>query len=996
MHQADWLVIDTVEGEFNPTQLHHKETVFTLSNGYLGTRGSFEEGYPGDRPATLINGVYDSVPVAVTELANCPNWLPLNLMIGGERFRLDQGKVLSYKRWLDLHRGILSRDIHWQSPAGHLLNLRFDRFASLADEHLLALRCQVTSINYAGPIEVHTSLNGYAENEGLLHWDYLDQAGSDHLIWLHVRSRHSKIDLGMAARLAVTGVELEKTLPLGFQGCPTLVTQFQIEPGQTTTLEKVVSVFTSRDTPAPVQSAQAKLANLPDYETLQTAHEAAWAAVWQVNDIVIEGDLSAQLAVRYNLFQLLAVAPRHNQRVSIPAKTLSGFAYRGHVFWDTEIFILPCLTYTQPELARNLLTYRHHTLAGARRKAKAAGYEGAMYVWESADTGDEVTPTWVPRADGDGLVRIWCGEIELHINTDVAYAAWHYWQATNDHDWMRNCGAEMILDTAVFWGSRVEWNGDRYDLNNVIGPDEYHEQVNNNAFTNILVRWHLRTALHILDWLQQNDPKRAAELEQQLGLNSDRLGQWTDIIQKIWIAQDPDSGLIEQFQGFFDLEDLNLEDYEPRTRSMQALLGIEGANQRQVLKQPDVLMAMYLLRQGIFLNSAEDVFSLQTLQTNWDYYVPRTDHTYGSSLGPAVHAILACELNKPAEAYEHFMRSALVDLADVRGNAAEGVHAASTGGVWQAVVFGFGGVHLTENGPVANPKLPAGWTRLKFQFVWRGEVYEFDLKGQADAETRRQGNAGSSSLPHPLTPSISPTSPTPIQGVIFDLDGVLTDTSEFHYLGWKRLADEIGVPFDRTINESLRGVSRRDSLLHLLNGKSVTEDQLQEMMARKNGYYLDLIQTITPADLLPGVLELLDELRFAGIRIALGSASKNAQEVLERLGILERMDAIADGHSVKNSKPAPDVFLYAAEQLGLSPANCLVVEDAASGIEAALRAGMWSVGLGPVDRVGSAHLVLPNLEGVHWADLHDKLAYKAQAAITPSPLQALAVLQPSN
>ncbi|WP_254721664.1 glycoside hydrolase family 65 protein [Kovacikia minuta] len=629
MHQADWIVIETVEGEFNPAQLHHKETVFTLSNGYLGTRGSFEEGYPGDRPATLIHGVYDSVPVAVTELANCPNWLALVIIIGGERFRLDQGKIISYKRWLDLQRGILSRDVHWQSPSGHRLNFRFDRFTSLADEHVLALQCQVTSVNYTGSVEVHTSLNGYADNEGVLHWDYLDQAGCDRSIWLHVRSRHSKIDVAMAAQLTVTGVEMEKTLALGFQGCPTLVTQFPIQPQQTVTLEKVVTVFTSRDTPAPARSAQEKLGDLSDYATLQAAHVAAWAALWQVNDIVIEGDLSAQLAVRYNLFQLLAVTPRHDQQVSIPAKTLSGFAYRGHIFWDTEIFILPCLTYTQPELARNLLTYRYNTLAGARRKAKASGYEGAMYVWESADTGDEVTPTWVPRADGDGLVRIWCGEIELHINSDVAYAVWHYWQATNDHNWMRDYGAEMILDTAVFWGSRVEWNGDRYDLNNVIGPDEYHEQINNNAFTNGMVRWHLKTALQMLDWLHQNYPDRASELEQQLDLNPDRRHQWQDIIEKIWLAQDPSTGLIEQFQGFFDLEDLNLEEYEPRTRSMQAILGIEGAKQRQVLKQPDVLMLMYLLRQGIFLNPTEDGFSLQTLQTNWDYlHSPHRSHLW--------------------------------------------------------------------------------------------------------------------------------------------------------------------------------------------------------------------------------------------------------------------------------------------------------------------------------------------------------------------------------
>ncbi|UBF29632.1 beta-phosphoglucomutase [Kovacikia minuta CCNUW1] len=277
------------------------------------------------------------------------------------------------------------------------------------------------------------------------------------------------------------------------------------------------------------------------------------------------------------------------------------------------------------------------------------------------------------------------------------------------------------------------------------------------------------------------------------------------------------------------------------------------------------------------------------------------------------------------------------------------------------------------------------------------------MSGEAErkAEGRGQGAEGESGdqpkfktqnapfFPH--TPHPTPHTPHPIHAVIFDLDGVLTDTSEFHYLGWKRLADEEGIPFDRTLNESLRGVSRRDSLLRLLNERTVTEDELQAMMVRKNGYYLDLIRTITPDHLLPGVLNLLDELRLAGIKVALGSASKNAQEVLERLGILNRMDAIADGNSVKNSKPAPDVFLYAADQLDVLPANCVVVEDAASGIEAALRAGMGTVGLGPLERVGAAHVILPNLQGVHWADLQQKLAYSSQSAPRSSFHPALAL-----
>lgn len=977
MNSTDWTVFETTEQEFNSTQLHHKETVFTLSNGYLGTRGSFEEGYPNSCPATLINGVYDDAPIVATELANCPDWLPLVIIIGGDRFRLDQGEILSYQRWLNLYQGLLTRQIRWRSPAGHLVDLKFERFVSLADQHVLALRCQIVSENFSGPIEVHASINGYPDNDGLMHWDWLNQAGTDNPIWLHVRSRHSKIELGMAARLAVTGAEEVQTSAMGFQGYPTLIAKFHAQPQQLITLEKVVTVFTSRDLSNPAQAALDKLNHLSGYCLLLEDHKAAWAKLWQTSDIVIEGDCTAQLAVRYNLFQLLSAAPQQDDRVSIPAKTLSGFAYRGHVFWDTEIFILPVLTFTQPALARNLLTYRYHTLGGARRKAKAAGYEGAMYVWESAATGDEVTPSWVPSASSKELVRIWCGDIELHISTDVAYAVWHYWQATGDQEWMRSYGAEMILDTAVFWGSRVEWNAerDRYEINDVIGPDEYHERVNNNAFTNCMVQWHLQTALKVWNWLRQTDPEQAAMLETQLQLTPERMAHWQHIIRAIWVPQDAETSLIEQFEGFFELEDINLAEYEPRVRSMQTILGIEGANQRQVLKQADVLMLLYLLRRSAFVEPAQTSYDRKTLQANWDYYVPRTDHTYGSSLGPPVHAILACELGRVEEAYEHFMRSALVDLADVRGNAAEGIHAASTGGVWQAVVFGFGGIQLTASGPVAAPNLPAGWTRLKFQLLWRGQKYEFDLK------------PATTSAPKPslLTPVV--------EGVIFDLDGVLTDTAEFHYLGWQRLADEEGILFDREINEGLRGVSRRDSLLRLLNGREEPEERLQAMMTRKNQYYVELIRSITPANLLPGVAELLKELRAAGIKIGLGSASKNAQDVIERLGIASYMDAIADGNSVSHSKPAPDVFLHAAAQLGIKPAHCVVVEDAASGIEAAMRAGMWSVGLGPVERVGQADLVLANLSNVHWADVRDRIHTLARQSRIELAVHQLTQLQ---
>lgn len=950
---TDWTLI---EPAFDPKQLLARETVFTIGNGYLGTRGSFEEGYSQANPATFIHGVYDAVPVVYTELVNCPDWLPLLVFVDGDRFRLDQGEIVSYERRLDLQRAVLSRQVRWRSPSGKTVDLHFERFASLADEHVLGVRCQITPVDQDCVIEVQASINGYPENQGFNHWELQGQGKTDHGVWLRSRTRTSHIELAMASSLAITGAEAKPQVT-NVPGYPTLMTTFMASVEQTVTIENLITVFTSRDVPTPNDAAQAKLSELPSYDELVTAHERAWSEYWESSDIVIEGDVRAQLAVRYNLFQLLISAARHDDRVSIPAKTLSGFGYRGHVFWDTEIFILPFFIYTQPKLARNMLTYRYHTIEGARRKAAHYGFKGAMYSWESADTGDEVTPRWaLPNDPYAEDVRIWCRDREIHISADIAYASWYYWLATNDDDWMRDYGAEIILDTAVFWMSRVEWSTryERYEIREVIGADEYHEHVNNNTFNNRMTQWHLEKAIYIYDWLKQHHPERLAELDQKLQITAGRRSRWQDIANNLWITQEPD-GLIEQHEGFFKLQDLDLSAYELRTKSIQSILGIEETNKRQVLKQPDVLMLLYLMRL-----SSEPPYSLETLQKNWDYYAPRTDITYGSSLGPAIHAILASDLGKTVEAYDRFMQAALVDLEDTRGNAYEGIHGASCGGIWQAVVLGFGGIQFEGDTPIAHFHLPPGWTRLKFRLNWQGKWHEFDLKTET----------ADSSKP---IPELMTSTPSPFSAVIFDLDGVLTDTAEYHYRAWQRLADEEGLPFDREANEALRGVSRRDSLMKIVGNRSYSEDQIQDMMERKNRYYVESIEAISPADLLPGALELLEELRSLGIKTALGSASKNARPVIEKLGIADKIDAIADGYSVERPKPAPDLFLFAANLVGIEPEKCVVVEDAAAGIEAALAAGMWAVGLGPEERVGEAHVVLPSLENVHWAMLQEKL-----------------------
>jgi kojibiose phosphorylase len=946
------------EDTFLPEKQNHQETIFTVGNGYLSIRGAFEEGFPGERRGAFVHGVFDDAPVVFTELANAPDWLPFLLYLDGERFSLDSGAIERYQRRLDLRSGVLTRTVRWVSPSGKRAEITLERFASLADEHCMLLRCQVVP-DFEGQVEIRAGLNGCTDNEGLTHWHWVRQGEQAGAVYLHNRTRKTGIDFVTAMRLAGISGEVLRREAWDVDNAPAVSLRLAARPGQALAVEKYVAVATSRDGRDPLALALQHLAAIDSYQAAQAASARAWQFEWERSDIQIDGDDEAQIALRFSLFQLLIAAPRRDDRVNIGAKTLSGFGYRGHSFWDTEIFMLPLFTFTAPHIARNLLHYRYQRLPAARHKARANGYEGAQFPWESADTGEEVTPRWVPHfSDPTQLVRIWPGDIEIHISADIAYAAFQYWQLTADDAWMAEVGAELILDTARFWAARAEWNGalERYEYRDVIGPDEYHDHVDNNAFTNRMARWNLETALLIWDWLRQHAPARAADLGTRLDLSESRLAHWRLVAEKIYQPVTPD-GLIEQFDGYFQRKAIDLAALEPRTVSAQVLFGIEGCNETQVLKQPDVLMLQYLLRSA---------YSDGQVRLNFDYYTPRTDHTYGSSLGPSIQAIMSCEVDRLDEAYEHFIRAARADLRNVRGNAEDGIHAASAGGVWQAVVFGFAGLQMLPDPAIpyrlcswrTRPRLPRHWRRLAFKFYFQGQLQQVEVFPAAGSD--------------PASPAL-PAKPA-LRGFIFDLDGVLTDTAEYHFRAWKRLADEEGLPFNREDNEALRGISRRESLLLLLKDRQLPEARLQELMERKNRYYLDFIKEITPADLLPGVKDLLQALRAAGYRVAIGSASKNSQEVVERLGIGSLLDAISDGYSVEQPKPAPDLFWHAAAQLGLAPAECAVVEDAAAGIEAARRGGFRTVGLGPPERVGAAEVVYPSLAVVTLADLQKALA----------------------
>lgn len=713
------------QDRFSADSQHHMETIFTVGNGNFATRGSLEEHYPGDHALTLAHGIFDDMPVSFTELVNLPEWLDIELFVDGHRFRLDQGKVQQFRRTLNLKQAVLRRDLRWEAPNGVCLDLSFERFISYSQTQLAGLRLLVTAVNQPCTLQLHTGINSHVANGDLLHWQQLGQGeAADGVVWWNGRTHHTQIELGMAAALSTSAGS-----SIACQNCPghpRLAVTHQLEPAQTLQIDKIVAVTSSREQvadAADVVSRALAACRCVDYETLRHAHQNAWQQVWQDCDVIIEGDDEAQLATRFNLFQLLVAAPQHDERVSIGAKTLSGLGYRGHVFWDTEIFILPFFIFAQPALAKNMLMYRYHTLVGARQKAAQNGYEGAQYAWESALTGEEVTPTWVPSfTDRTQLVRIWTGDIQIHISADIAYAIMQYWHVTGDDAFLRDYGAEMILDTARFWASRAEReeteNSHQYAFRNVIGPDEYHDHIDNNSYTNYVARWHLQTALEIVDWLAVHHPGKAEELTTELQLTEESYGRWQDIIEHIVFRHEATTGLIDQFEGFFDLEAVTPEFIAQADKSLQVIFGIAGANERQVLKQADVIMLLCLFRER---------FSWKTWQTNWDTYMPKTDHVYGSSLGPSFHAWAACEMDRPEEAYEHFMLAARADLRNPRGNAGDGIHAGSAGGVWQAVAFGFAGLRVTKEGYALNPRLPAHWRRLSFNFYLQGEKHTVDV-----------------------------------------------------------------------------------------------------------------------------------------------------------------------------------------------------------------------------------------------------------------------------
>ena len=715
------------EYPFQPERQLYYETIFCIGNGYLGSRASFEEGFPGDTPATLIHGIYDHAQgTQVPELANIPHWLGVQITVDGTPLRMDfskkdllkppQGVALGYERSLNMRTGLLKREALFRAESGGTVRVTFERFASMDDVHVMAQRITITAIDGAPVVDVRAGLDADVSNAGARHWKDVNTAATPQQMTLTATTQQSGYRLAMAsALLSPTTVSAQHSATTAEHA-----TRIALGKDETVVLTKLTAIVTSRDAQDPLAAAQSRLASAraQGYDALYEANCARWAELWDTTDIQIEGDEEAQIAVRFCAYHILIAAPRHTDDVSIGAKTLSGMGYKGHVFWDTELFALPPMTLTHPQIARNLLMYRYRRLEGARHKAQANGYEGAMFPWESTDTGEETTPQWSdPQPDGT-RIRIWTGDNEQHISTDIAYAILQYWRWTGDNEFLVDYGAEMVLDTAVFWGSRVEERNGRYELTNQIGPDEYHENIANSAFVNRMTQWHLQEALTLLDWLKANAPQRHDDLVSRLDLNEARLAKWRDIIARMYIPFDEEAQRHIQFDGFFDLEYIPVHKYEPRVGGVWPMLGHTRALASQVIKQADIVMLMALL--------GDAVGSREVMLNNWHTYYPRTDH--GSSLSPAMHAWVAARLGLDDDAYHMFQHAAWIDLKDNKGNVRDGIHAAACGGLWQAVVFGFCGL-AEENGRLKlDPRLPQHWKQVTFSVIYRGQKHTFVVR----------------------------------------------------------------------------------------------------------------------------------------------------------------------------------------------------------------------------------------------------------------------------
>jgi alpha,alpha-trehalase len=741
---------------FDPADEGLREALCTLGNGCFATRGAVPEARADDvhYPGTYVAGCFNRLTTEVAgrsleneDMVNVPDWLSFTFRIGdGPWFDLREVTVLAHKLELDLEHGVLTRSTRFTDAAGRTTSLVQRRLVHMDLRHVAALETSLTAEDWSGPVEILSALDGTVANTGvpryreLAHVHLVPVDGVvevDGTMTLVVETSQSHVRLAEAARLSVNGAALdagaigERIVRPGYVGVRFTVA---LELGRPVTVEKVVTLYTSRDAAisAPETSARGSLASTPPFAELLAAQEKAWARLWRRCAVALPRDPETSLLLRLHAFHTLQVASPNTAGldVSVPARGLHGEAYRGHIFWD-ELYILPVVTRSLPEVARALLLYRYRRLPQARAAAQAAGLPGAMFPWQSGSDGREETQTMHlnPRS-GRWLQDN--SHLQRHVAVAIAHNVWKYYEWTLDEEFLSAFGAELFLELTRFMAGLATYNERtrRYDIRGVMGPDEYHDSypgaerpgIDNNTYTNAMTAWMAAKAAEILGLLPE---ERRADLREQLVVSDDELAHWDELSRRLVVVFQ-DDGVLSQFEGYADLEEFDWDAYRARygdIHRLDRILEAEGdtANRYKLSKQADVVMLFYLLSveelAAVFQRLGYP-FDAETVRRTVEYHERRSSH--GSTLSRAVYAWVMARID-PAAAWKHFAAALSSDLHDIQGGTTrEGVHLGVMASTLDLLERGYMGLETSAGALCFDPRLPAEIDELSYSLSFRG------------------------------------------------------------------------------------------------------------------------------------------------------------------------------------------------------------------------------------------------------------------------------------
>jgi len=737
-----------------------REALLTVGNGFFGTRGALEESFAGETnyPGTYIAGLYNCLEsevggrtVSNEDFVNVPNWLPITFKIGhGKWVEPNKTGIMQISRCLDFRTGILRREMITEDTQGHQTKIISQRLASMSDPHLAALRYEVTPLNYGGKISIRSMLDGDIINAGVArysdlsnkHLEGIKAKGEGSQSALLVKTNQSDVLIAEAARLdvALGGREIAPAFEQNHDPArATTIFTVDVKEGVPLTADKLVAIYTSiqnqdEDT---FEAAQDALSQIKGFDELCQASALAWKSIWEKVDIQITGDRVSQKLIRLHLYHSFVTSSPHNVGLDagIPARGLHGEAYRGHIFWD-ELYILPFLNLHLPETARSILMYRYRRLDAARKLAQEYSTQGAIFPWQSGSSGGEETQT----LHLNPLSGEWGADhsiLQRHDSLAVAYNIWDYLWVNEDQEFLENYGAEIFLEVCRFWAGKATLNENgRYDIAGVMGPDEFHEKypntseggLKNNSYTNILVAWSLQRAF---DLLAKMSAKAKNTLLTKLQLDDNELARWQEISQKLTISINAE-GVLEQFEGYFDLKELDWAHYREKYANihrMDRILKAEGKSpdDYKVAKQADALMIFYVLGEKAVKGILDDLGYLppdDLLRRNFDYYLPRTSH--GSTLSRLVHAYLAGLLGEEQLCWQLYSQALESDYVDIQGGTTkEGIHAGVMTGTVFFALRAFAGIDFSDDTLSASPNLPSHWREMKFNLGFKGKRHHF-------------------------------------------------------------------------------------------------------------------------------------------------------------------------------------------------------------------------------------------------------------------------------